>query len=744
MKVGKLKRALEDKITGKGTFPVFVKLNITGTQLIRNNLSLCNSPAVLVDGVNTTAYFSGFAGQNYYPLYTVIDLNGNCTIDKISFLDVTAGAVWKVRSGTTIFNMTEDGSVTMTGGGARSINLAHKSVNFIELEITTNNGKGPAQITVYGSQVTSNPVPSITVPAAKTYTNFVGVNCNSYLPAYWPILYRQYEYFEKTYPNQTQLRVNPTLQGNTFFDTEYQVRKTAGVVVSPVTFHAPQWQKASYTGAGQNWALDTRPCLYTSDPYLPVSWNEPAKLGYQYGLRWGRTVQPLANSTVNTTDPIFGVYNTKKTALNELSYIEMGNEEDRWWTGSSNRNQSIEPLMLAAKYSAVYDGHEGTMAGCGIKAADPTMKVVMSATADMNIDYIKMIYLWKEEKRTDKKFPADVINFHFYCVNGWDTNTPNKAICPEQMGLKARVTTYGQWCLRYIPECEIWFSEFGIDTSTGSNFGVPGTAGISSIPGMDTWQVQAAWTLRSFLEVESTGYISRMVYYELQNENLAGVSNNEVPNFTNANFLSSIQFQTSGMVLSELAFITATSSSINVATVANGTTVTFTRTTALWDTQYFKPGSIYTAHDPANSGNSVSFSCVSYVGSSIVGTVTGRAGSGSFTTFTINTPYAKKLNWYVMDNTIAVRGGLKFVADMSTVDYRVYKFSNGTNRDAFIAWSPTQNNTTWSAKTINIGRTSCIFRDVESQTGAEVPQAVTGTSITVDITEMPKIFYSNY
>lgn len=67
--------------------------------------------------------------------------------------------------------------------------------------------------------------------------------------------------------------------------------------------------------------------------------------------------------------------------------------------------------------SAAYDGHEGTLGnGVGVHSADPSMKVVQGGMSAVSpADTVRMIALWAKEFRKDGKFPADVINDHFYC-----------------------------------------------------------------------------------------------------------------------------------------------------------------------------------------------------------------------------------------------------------------------------------------------------------------------------------------
>ena len=95
----------------------------------------------------------------------------------------------------------------------------------------------------------------------------------------------------------------------------------------------------------------------------------------------------------------------------------------------------MKPFEIAAMLSATYDAHEGRLlrsastsapskvrgvdAGIGIKTIDPSMQVVMpgvTGTGHRNLDIVRMIRLWAQSERSDKQFPADVLNFHGYYI----------------------------------------------------------------------------------------------------------------------------------------------------------------------------------------------------------------------------------------------------------------------------------------------------------------------------------------
>src|SRR5690606_5826169 len=111
----------------------------------------------------------------------------------------------------------------------------------------------------------------------------------------------------------------------------------------------------------------------------PKSYIEFAKLAFQFAARYGnnKKIDPNLVSVVSKPhwDP-----NTKKVGLGLVKYIECNNEPDRWWKQTKVAQQS--PEEYAANLSAFYDGHKGELGPrVGVKAADPTMKVVIGGLA---------------------------------------------------------------------------------------------------------------------------------------------------------------------------------------------------------------------------------------------------------------------------------------------------------------------------------------------------------------------------
>lgn len=404
--------------------------------------------------------------------------------------------------------------------------------------------------------------------AQKKWEDFIGFNGNKYIPLDlykdWDCVMREYDY-SMCYmrDSDTLFKFSPTYRPN-FFDNDkhYESTKKEGITTMPLTFRGPEnIYKPSYSAAGVEWDMDAKTIQFGADPLLPASYISMGRLAFQFGARYGRSVVPINLLKIDQTDE-WNTINEKKTAQNILTYFEFGNELDRWWGPVIAR---WSPDEIAAYMSCIYDGHEGTLGpGVGIKNADPNAKFVMPGLADINLDIIKQIDAWAKKNRRDKKFPADVINFHIYPSTVVQHSLTNaKGLAPELWDMKAKLKDFSTWIRANIPKVEIFYSEFGYDSNKKSPFGVPlltdALRAKAAFP-QDSWQLQGSLLLRCFLEgMASTRYVDRMVQYQIHNEThynekpeLASDVNLNPDNFYDP-YSNGMQFQTSGLVLGEYA-----------------------------------------------------------------------------------------------------------------------------------------------------------------------------------------------
>jgi hypothetical protein len=126
--------------------------------------------------------------------------------------------------------------------------------------------------------------------------------------------------------------------------------------------------------------------------------------------------------------------------------------------------------------------------------------VVMGGLSNFNLDYLKRMQAWFEKNRKDRRFAAEVVNFHHYS-NKNQALKPNfeHGISPEEDRLKEKLQTLVQHTRKTLPGKKFWFSEFGYDTRPNS----PQRAVPYGLHDAET--VQAMWVARSYIEAIAAG-----------------------------------------------------------------------------------------------------------------------------------------------------------------------------------------------------------------------------------------------
>lgn len=270
---------------------------------------------------------------------------------------------------------------------------------------------------------------------------------------------------------------NPSYAGGGWdFDAYYKKLVDAGITVAPVVQGTPKWMNET-----RDFPFNNKPVkegLSTTDPH---SYKEHADHMFQYAARYGST--EVADGLLKLAES-----QPRVSGLGYIQYLENWNEPDRTWEGLDAYFSAEE---LAAMGSADRDGHESTMGSTfGVKNADPHMKLVMGGTAGQSIEYIDRMRTWSMENRTDKTFIFDVINVHKYT---WNES-------PEDGGLKELMQAIVDYRDQFLPDVEVWITEFGWDSGEfETNFSCP------AIGNYDKEEVQAQWMVRGYLLLAASG-----------------------------------------------------------------------------------------------------------------------------------------------------------------------------------------------------------------------------------------------
>lgn len=465
----------------------------------------CDNTAYnLFDGNTGTAWFTGWP-ESCYPQRCIVDLGQRYYLSSIRFYD---------GSGTPRIK------ITATNGSSDSMVILHKPLDMYEVWQTVEVPITPTsyrylKIELDGVQdsralteleifrFSKKPVisPTDTLPknkptgagAAINVCGFHWVPMDRLSPFSATRLYISSEWIWRP----DGLFVEPIYQAQTAdvngLDTYLIRAKQQGLRVLPCIHQTPKWMvgDADYAdgGADQNPA---RP--KNADKTVPSSYAAIAEMYRQFVMRYGSRKHKDGDLHVDKTPRWKGdVPNEKKSGLNLITHIEVWNEPDKWWKiGTDESEAYMPPREYAAMLSACYDA---------IKAADPSVLVVMGGLTGADMPYLTEMHRWFEQQGMN--FKADVINIHHYSntandATGWPPSWSEAgAICPEKdkaFEKIANVVAFAKGIGR-----PVWVTEFGYDTRP------PSPMYASPVGGFTSEQLQAQWLARSYLEYMRKG-----------------------------------------------------------------------------------------------------------------------------------------------------------------------------------------------------------------------------------------------
>ncbi|MFC3196179.1 hypothetical protein ACFOET_01000 [Parapedobacter deserti] len=322
--------------------------------------------------------------------------------------------------------------------------------------------------------------------------------------------FRHYLDWRQIENDEGKYRYNPSARGNWKYDEIYQWCKEQDIMVLVCLKTIPDWLNATYPPEKRD--SENVPAPYGADLSDPKSYIKFAQLGFQFAARYGanKDVDP---SLVHVDPKPHYDPNEVKIGLNLIRYIECNNEPDRWWKPKKVAQQTGSEY--AANMSAFYDGHKGTLGpGVGVKAADPTMTVVMGGIA-AEPDFVNEMIAWCETHRGRKADGTidlcfDVLNYHHYSNNKHETHNREKqrGVAPEislSPGVAKRFLSFAE---KDLPGIEVWNTEIGYDVNQrSSQKAIP-------IKGKSALVTHADWSIRSALMYARAG-ISKLFYYML-------------------------------------------------------------------------------------------------------------------------------------------------------------------------------------------------------------------------------------
>jgi hypothetical protein len=296
------------------------------------------------------------------------------------------------------------------------------------------------------------------------------------------------------------------------WDTFFSDLQAQGVTAFPAVQGSVPWMNNS--------AIP--PVLAGADATAAASYVAHADAMFQIAARYGSVKVPDAELKLQFTQ-------TRLTGLDTVHYFEDFNEEDN--------ASGFTPAAMAAMASADDDGDQMRLGDTfGVKNADPSAQLVMgglsgaypSSNWQASITtYLDGMRAWAATNRAGD-FPADVLNIHYY---SFSAATGQAAPSPEDDGVQAKLAAIVAYRDQYLPGKEVWWTEFGYDTSVQSPLHAPALGANSA------FIVQGQWLVRDFLAALSAG-IDRTTLFELDDTcNIADSTCNAAQQFTTCGLL---------------------------------------------------------------------------------------------------------------------------------------------------------------------------------------------------------------
>ncbi|MCE7863082.1 MAG: hypothetical protein DYG99_06010 [Bacteroidetes bacterium CHB5] len=256
-----------------------------------------------------------------------------------------------------------------------------------------------------------------------------------------------------------------------------------------------------------------------ANPNDSKSYYSLGRLCYNLAARWGNNKKAVINPNelanfsnrnhnwASDAVPLLkpGGETFTESGLGLVDYIEVLNEWDNTWSGSS---VTFTPDSYAVCLKVCYDA---------IKAADPTMGILMGGLSRMDIHLIQQVI--KAWEIRYGQFPDDIIiNYHRYLHNGLSGGKRTKGTLPESrpFGILDQIhdmDTLGRdWVI----------TEFGWDSDSTSLQRTPILFESDGKTKMSAEKSKGTLLVRSALLYATTDRCKMAVFYHIRNENNEG------------------------------------------------------------------------------------------------------------------------------------------------------------------------------------------------------------------------------
>jgi len=337
-------------------------------------------------------------------------------------------------------------------------------------------------------------------------SKFYGVNTFPWIPVQKIKMFRSFRvYIASSWIwRPGGIFVQPMYQAETQessgLDVYFAKCKKSGIDVMPCINQTPEWYRPENEWSGSN---NYPPIKKGLDRENPASYSDYAEFWFQFVCRYGSQKHPDSVLRVDTTPRWSGdIPNVKKSGLNLISQIEIGNEFDRWWDIGTERY--LTPKEHAALFSAVIKR---------VREADKKMKVIMAGLTGFDEKYL--LEFLQHLQAFGSELP-DIINVHHYSNTGnefdkWPPTWYFSGACmpneDKDFGMIDSIVSIAHSVNR-----PVWVTEFGCDSRPQSWMHIEG-----SKYGMSDEQAQGTQIVETYKAYKKTG-VSRAFMFMAADE----------------------------------------------------------------------------------------------------------------------------------------------------------------------------------------------------------------------------------
>lgn len=260
--------------------------------------------------------------------------------------------------------------------------------------------------------------------------------------------------------------------------------------------------------------------LMERKPGRPEGGVNPNALGFQSAATYANHAEALFQTSLrygtggNASKNQFAD-SANKANQGTAKWIENWNEQDKWWNTPNVQSPVDGAKERRLQFFSPKEYMAMTFADKFAQSGQPSLPMVMSGLAELDVEYLKGMYMaWWELTKNDPSqtgnWPFKAINYHHYSIENWQHGlAPEKDFFIDGNNPYAHLSRINAFVNKYLTDSELWITEFGY-----SDHPQDVTSAQASYPNANYEEVQAQWILRSYLHYFRYG-VDRAFAYQL-------------------------------------------------------------------------------------------------------------------------------------------------------------------------------------------------------------------------------------